>query len=198
MARINCDVDGVVADFVPHLFGTLRAKGFEPKPIGDPSWRTWDIFDVMDEEMRACAFDLLANHHWWRSMPVVPYAKEAIRALREAGHHVQWVTTAWDECFGWRDARRDWLGAHFDDPVQNIKKDLTVAACKGEIWADVFIDDKPSHILDWHAHHKAAGHRGILYKTRFNEDHHDDLEHIEWSPASVEMVIDWLAEKYYG
>jgi len=196
MARINVDCDGVVCDFVPGLFTKLREQGFDPKPVEDPSWRTWDIFKVMTDDMREASFTMMAEHQFWRELPVIDYAQEAIAALRQAGHHIQWVTTAWDPCFGWRDARRDWLDHHFADPKQDIRKDLTVTGAKNEIWADVFIDDKPDHIIGWHTHHPAPEHRGILYRTNFNHHHHEDLENLVWSPESVDSILGWLEEKY--
>lgn len=196
MAKINVDCDGVVADLIPYLWDCLAKEGLPPEPVSDPKWRTWDVLKLLTEEQQQFAFAWMGDHNWWRKLPVVPYAQEAISALRSAGHRIHWITTAWDDCFGWRDARRDWLHRNFDDPAQNLHKDLTVTGDKAETWADVFIDDKPSAIIDWHKHHPAPAHRGILYKTNFNHAHHDDLENIVWSPESVSMLLGWLEEKY--
>jgi 5'(3')-deoxyribonucleotidase len=196
LAQINCDVDGVVCGFVPGLFEKLQERGFAPKPIDDPVWGTWDIFERMSKEMRNASFAVLAEPDFWSDLPVVPYAQEAIRDLRAAGHHIQWVTTAWNSCFGWYDARRNWLDKNFASPDQNLSRDLTVTGSKGLIWADVYIDDKPAHIVEWHEHHSLPEHRAILYKTYFNVDSHGDLDHIEWSPESVANILDWLDSKY--
>jgi 5'(3')-deoxyribonucleotidase len=198
MARINVDCDGVVCDFIPGLFGALKAIGLDPGPIDHPNYRTWDVLKNVPEECSEPMFEMLKEHEFWEKLPVIDGAQEAILALREAGHHIHWVTSPWEKCFGWRDARHAWLNAHFDHPQQNLSKDLTVTGTKDFIWADVFIDDKADHIRGWHAHHPGLAHRAILYKTSFNVDHHDDLDHIEWSEDSVAMILAWLREKYHG
>ena len=192
MARINVDCDGVVCDFIPGLFAALKAKGFDPGPIDSPNYRTWDVLKSVPKECSKPMFAMLAKHKFWEDLPVIDGAQKAIAALRDSGHHIHWVTSPWESCFGWADARRYWLEENFKHPDQNTHKDLTVTGTKNFIWADVFIDDKADHIIGWHARHPGPEHRAILYKTTFNVDHHDDLDHIEWSDESVEKILAWL------
>jgi 5'(3')-deoxyribonucleotidase len=193
--KINMDVDGVVCGFVVGLFERLRTAGFDPEPYHHAKWRTWDIFKVMPEDMRTAAFAIMRSPSFWTQLPTVDYAQDAIAAFRSEGYKIRWVTTPWDKCFGWRDARRDWLDEKFGCADQDLHLDLICAGDKSDVWADVFVDDKPSHIIAWHKNHPAPRHRGILYRTNFNSHHHDDLENIIWSPESVEMILRWLAGK---
>ena len=96
MAKINCDVDGVVCDFVPALFERLRSEGFDPLPYTDPLWRTWNFFNRMPADMKAAAFAMMEKADFWRELPNVAFSQEAIRQFREAGHKVHWITTAWE------------------------------------------------------------------------------------------------------
>jgi 5'(3')-deoxyribonucleotidase len=195
--RINLDVDGVVCDFVPYLWERLAKAGFEVSHHSDPKWRTWNIFDVMDTPAREKAYSICNSENFWLDLPTVPYAAEAVNAFRDAGHSIRWVTTPWWGCRTWTAARFDWLDRNFKHPKQNLKMDFTTCGDKSEIWADVFIDDKAEAVIDWHKHHPAPKHRGILYKTNFNHGYHSraDLENIEWTPESVLSILEWLESK---
>ena len=196
MARINVDVDGTVCGFMPALMERLSQEGHETLGLDHPMWRTWDVFDEMSPEMKEDAFYILEDSVFWLMLPVIEYADTAIARLREAGHRIHWITSPWLKCHGWADARRDWLDRHFSHPDQHLAVDLTVTGDKSRVWADVFIDDKASSIIEWHRFHPAPKHRAILYRTTFNCAHHDDLENLVWTPESVDSILEWLEEKY--
>lgn len=196
MARINLDVDGVVADTTPGLFSSLKQAGFDPLPPDDPSWRTWYIMDRMTPDMRTEALKTFNEPSFWRNLPTVPGAKEAVQAFREAGHHIQWVTTPWEQCYGWREERRDWLKEQFEYPSQKLELDLTVGGSKAEIWADVYIDDKPEHVRGWTEKWGDKNHLGLLYRNNFNHECQKDYKTIVWSSTNIELVLTWLKERY--
>lgn len=192
MATINLDVDGVVCDLVGGLFSALRGEGFDPKPIDDPSWKHWFFFSDMPPEMRMVSFGIMSDHNFWRELKPTMGSLESVIRLYTAGHRVQWVTTAWEDCFGWRDARRDWLSQHFSlEGDIDIEKNLVVAKDKSVIGGDVFIDDNPSNVVGWK---RANMGRSLLYRSPFNRRYHDTLENIVWSHDTVSAILGLLCQ----
>ena len=177
-----CDVDGVVADMVPYLFELLRRDGFEIADISDPMWHRWNFFQDMSRDARESAYEIMADSAFWYDLPVVEGAKDGIATMREAGHHIQWVTTPWTSCIGWSDARREWLNHNFGCDQQDIARDLTITGNKSNIMADIFIDDKVSNVREWAARNDGLA---LLFKTNFNREAHEEMATVTWSHGQV-------------
>lgn len=155
MSKILLDVDGVVSDMVPTLFeemsGDLKVEDFPD----------WDIFSQMTKEQQDEAYKILEDPLFWTNLPLIDGAKKAVRLLKAAGHDIVWVTTPWDSCRGWGDARRFWIRENFGD-------DRVVATHdKEKEDGDVFIDDKPSNVKRWAAAHPDK--KAFIFDTPHNK-----------------------------
>lgn len=141
---ILCDVDGVLADFT----GALLEQCGTSLKASDVN--NWDLFSMMEPHCRAKAFKILKGYDFWRNLPVLPHAKEAIEDLRRQGK-VVFVTSPWAnatsgwQCKGWGYARAHWLKEHFNA----THADVIIAYSKGFVTGDILIDDRFKNIDEW-------------------------------------------------
>ncbi len=190
MSIINLDVDGVVCDFAPHMFDTLRKDGFDVDALPPEVYSVWDFFSPMPKDMKEHAFTLLADKDYWLSIGTVPGAKEGVEAIRAAGHRIHWITTSWPGCFGWADIRKTWLDANFHHPDQDLSKDLTIAGDKSFSDGDVFVDDKASSVRGWLDHFKYRKHEGVLFANSHNLPEQRDFKYVSsWEEGLTNLVI---------
>ena len=195
MAIVNLDVDGVVCGFSPHLFKTLELDGFDVASLPEEIYTVWDIFSLMPPDMKRHAFDLLSHHLWWEGIPVIEGAIEGVQSIRDAGHRIHWITSPWTACFGWANARSNWLDAHFDHPEQSLSKDLTVAGDKSFSDADVYVDDRPSNLRSWLAHFDGIKHQGVLYLNSHNAAEAAEFPYTSsWDNGLADLVIKLAGE----
>lgn len=189
---INLDVDGVVCDFAPFMFETLRKDGYDVDALDPEVYKVWDIFPMMPQDMRKHAFALCEDPNYWLKIPVISGAQESVAKLRAAGHRIHWITTSWGPCFGWADIRKSWLNKHFDCEEQNLSKDLTIAGDKSFSDADVFVDDKAASVRDWLSHFSGRKHTGILYTNSHNERDADEFPlKGTWDEGLADMIIEF-------
>jgi len=187
---INLDVDGVVCDFAPHMFETLKEiYGFDVDSLDPEIYKVWDIFPLMPDEMRKFAFkELMSNPFYWMSIPVVDGAVEGVNKLVEHGHRIHWITSPWASCFGWADARKKWLEKNFG--LKDGYKDLTITGDKSFSDADVFVDDKPSSVRDWLSHFSGRKHTGVLYGISHNEREQSEFEYVSnWKNGLADLIL---------
>ena len=97
------------------------------------------------------------------SLPPYPLARQGVRRLRELGE-VCCVTTPWESALGtnpwWRAESEAWLALHFGiDRVHH-------AIDKTGYEADVFVDDKSSHVRDWLS--AWPGRAAVFWRTPHN------------------------------
>jgi 5'(3')-deoxyribonucleotidase len=165
--RAVLDVDGVVANFIGHLLTTIRAE-ITPEDV-----TVWDVFGLLSPAKRRTAVEVLACPDFWRTQPVLPLALEAVAEI-ERHYDVYWATSPWLDCSEWDHVRRAWLKTHFDAPSERV----AVLSCKYLITADLFIDDRPSHVEDWKAWHPHTG-LGLLFDAPYNRD--SSLTRVAWA-----------------
>lgn len=67
-------------------------------------------------------------------------------ALRNAGHEIIVVTSAYESCRSWESVRREWLLRNFGIPCH----DVIVTSRKDLVHGDLLIDDKPAHVAAFH------------------------------------------------
>lgn len=88
-------------------------------------------------------------------------AVEAVAKLRELAD-VYVVTSPWDSSPTWMYERLHWVHRHFDIPrghvIQTGRKHL--------VRGDIFVDDKPSHVVEWQA--AWPGSLGVLFDMHHN------------------------------
>jgi hypothetical protein len=141
--KIALDCDGVLANFtagVLVLVEEVTGKRFEPADV--------TVFDFTKAlgltvaEGVAVKKAIGARRGFAMSLPPYPEARQGVRRLRELGE-VFCVTHPWESNPWWRAERDSWLALHFGIDVVHHDDD------KRGYEADVFVDDKSSHVRDW-------------------------------------------------
>ena len=105
------------------------------------------------------------------SLPPYPHARQGVRRLRELGE-VFCVTSPWDSNEWWRSERESWLALHFGIELVHHASD------KSTYEADVFVDDKSSHVRDWLT--AWPGRTAVFWRTP-----HNTSEAVPWGAHSI-------------
>ena len=154
--RVILDVDGVVADFVPHL---LQAIGYEG---GAETITDYDLRKFLTLAQQERMDQTLAQGEFWHTLPVIEGALEGIDEIREQRHEIIWATSPWVACPNWEGIRREWLYRHFDvDPSE-----IVFTFQKQLLTAEFFIDDSPEAVVAWQRAHSRG--RAVLYSAPHN------------------------------
>lgn len=174
------DVDGVLADFTS---GALRI-------IEEVTGRRYASADVTEfdfvkalglsaREGREVKAIIGSRQGFAMSLAPYPRAQEGVRRLRELGT-VFCVTTPWDSNPWWREEREAWLVIHFGiDRVHH-------AIDKREYDADVFVDDRSSHVREWREWTTARLNRvSVFWRTPHNTS--------ESVPVGAHSIASWEA-----
>lgn len=146
IALIDCD--GVLADFVGHILSYIESS-VTPDKI-----ENWNLFSHLPSKDRKRASAALNDHLFWRTLPVLDGAPEGVKAIRDKGYHVVVMTSPWNGCPHWHEARLSWL----QDQFQVSFSDVLVGHRKYMVDASFFLDDKPQNIEHYKRH---FGHRRI-------------------------------------
>ena len=169
---IALDCDGLLSDFTS---GALRVveevtgKRFIPADI--TAWDFTKVLGLPAEEAVAVKKAISAKRGFAASLAPYPQARQGVRRLRELGD-VFCVTSPWDSNQWWKSERESWLALHFGiDRVHH-------ASDKSTYEADVFVDDKPSHVRDWLA--AWPGRTAVFWRTP-----HNTSEFVPWGAHST-------------
>jgi 5'(3')-deoxyribonucleotidase len=174
---IALDCDGVLADFST---GMLRIV----EEVTGKCFTTADVtaFDFVKalgltaNEASAVKKIIGARRGFAASLVPYPAARQGVRRLRELGD-VFCVTSPWDSNPWWRSERESWLALHFGiDRVEH-------ASDKTGYEADVFVDDKSSHVRDWLA--AWPKRTAVFWRTPHNTD--------ESVPCGAHSISSWEA-----
>ena len=158
------DVDGVAADFVQRVLDVTGS------PLRPEDITQWDVLGMLSVEQREDAIEAMSSPTFWASLEVLDGAKRGVDHLVGLGHELVWVTSPWDSCPGWDVARRGWLREHFGE------HDVIITSAKHHVVGDVFIDDKPKHVVDWQKAHPDK--RAFLYDAPHNRG--TSLPRVTW------------------
>lgn len=145
MQRLNIalDVDGVLCDFVEGALRVVEEITGRKRVTSDVT--EFDFVKALGltvDEGRAVKKLIGSRQGFAAALVPYPGARQGVRRLRELGD-VFCVTTPWDSNAWWRDERTSWLALHFGiDRVHH-------AIDKAPFEADVFVDDKSSHVQAW-------------------------------------------------
>lgn len=148
------DCDGVLGDFTGHVL-RLTGATYKPEDI-----KKWDVFEYVGKHHEDF---LLQSPEFWRTLPVIPGAQDAIKQLKQSGE-VLIVTSPYYSCRGFFEARFEWLREHFGidpgDVIPTPKKYL--------IPGDALFDDKPDHVKEWAEEHPEG--TAYLFDQPYNRD----------------------------
>ncbi len=137
------DVDGVLANFVAGVLPVVEeVTGRRHRPEDVTAWDFTAALGLSSHEARAVKQVIGSRRGFAAALPPYPRARQGVRRLRDLGD-VICVTSPWDSNPWWRDEREAWLALHFGIDVVHHASD------KHPYEADVFVDDKSSHVRAW-------------------------------------------------
>jgi 5'(3')-deoxyribonucleotidase len=177
------DCDGVLADTMSSLMRELRVG----RTAADIT--NYDFLDQFEdwygEPARAKAEKIFDDPEFWRFVDVMPGAKEAVEALRKAGHEIVCVTTPWATCKNWDSARRTWLAEHFAIGYADV-------CCWGRkelVDGDTLIDDRPGAVLAFERRaqrRRRPRYASWLYDAPYNQEV-EFKRRVSWDPGRADI-----------
>lgn len=162
--RIALDADGVVRNFTAGALVVVEevtGKKFTPADV--TSLNFTKALGLSADESRAVMKTISSRRGFVTALPPYPQARQGVRRLRDLGD-VFCVTTPWDGPSGknpwWCDESEAWLALHVGIDVVHHADD------KAGYEADVFADDKASHVRAWLS--RWPGRTAVLWRTPHN------------------------------
>lgn len=174
---IILDCDGVLSSFVAGLLPVVEEVTGKRFTHADVT--KFDFVEALDltvAEGAAVKKVIGSRQGFAASLPPYPEARQGVRRLRELGD-VFCVTSPWDSNPWWRAERDSWLALHFGIDIVHH------AADKTSYEADVFVDDKSSHVHDWLS--AWPGRTAVFWRTPHNTP--------ESVPAGAHSTSSWEA-----
>ena len=154
---VAVDIDGVLADQVPHVLARARMeKRVEMHKEEVVEWRTM----VGDEPFDRLILRYLADPNFVKSMPSISGAAEAIRDL----HKDAIIKIATSRPESSMEATIEWVREKLGWTPEITN---TILAGKSNVDADVLIDDRDQNVLDFVTR---AGRKGVLMHQPWNRD----------------------------
>lgn len=149
------DVDEVLGDFqTPAMKVIEDVTGIR---VDLHNLGHWDIFSVIPTpEEEAEVWKRISEPGFATKIEVLPGAQDFIKELRKMSHVV--ILTA--PCYyspTWVSERSQWLIDHFGFHLD----DMHYTNSKFRVQGDLFLDDRPHHILNWQKRHPNG--QGLLW-----------------------------------
>ena len=170
--QIALDCDGVLSDFSAgalRVVAEVTGKRFSLADI--TAWDFTSTLGLSASEASAVKKAIGAKRGFAASLAPYPEARQGVRRLRELGE-VLCVTSPWDSNVWWRSERESWLALHFG--IEHVHH----ASDKSTYEADVFVDDKSSHVRDWLS--AWPGRTAVFWRTP-----HNTSESVPWGAHSI-------------
>lgn len=161
---IVLDADGVLRNFTAGALVVIEeVTGKRFSPVDVTAFNFTKALGLTEDDARKVMTAITERRGFVTALPAYPQARQGVRRLRELGD-VICVTTPWETPFGknpwWRDESEAWLALHFGiDRVEH-------AHDKTKYEADLFVDDKSSHVRDWLA--AWPGRTAVFWRTPHN------------------------------
>lgn len=193
MIEIVMDADGVFVDFIG---GVLReTKILTGRNVERSRLTNWDIFKDLEAITGHKGLEGLLLEHvdapgFCSALEPCAGADDALAWLLEqdakGAIHLTIATTPWQGCPTWAHERTRWFarrGLHYSRVMH--------AVVKRQVYADVFIDDKPEHVREWSARH----HNGLAFLWPCSHNVHEtSLTRLrDWE--QMEEVVEGLIER---
>lgn len=138
---VLCDMDAVVADWGARYDALLDAHGDAAALIPRTAQQVgWELTDGRTEAEKQVIRQVMTDPDFYQYIPVIPGAVDAIRALRERGHEVFFVTAPYLTNPTCASAKLAWVAEHFGG---EMAKRTIITIDKTTVRGDVLIDDKP-------------------------------------------------------
>ena len=169
--NIIVDCDGVLSNFVSgalRVVEDITGRKYTPEDIRE--FNFCKALGLSPEETQAVMQTIGSRRGFAASLPPYPLARQGVRRLRELGH-VFCVTSPWASPW-WRSERESWLALHFGIDRVHHNADKTGYE------ADVFVDDKSSHVRDWLS--AWPERTAVLWRTP-----HNTSEAVPWGAHSI-------------
>jgi hypothetical protein len=157
---IALDVDGLLANFTAGALRVVEEVTGKRFSLADvTAFDFTKALGLTAAEASAVKKVIGSRRGFAMSLPPYPEARQGVRRLRELGE-VFCVTSPWDSNAWWRAERDSWLALHFGIDVVHHAVD------KIGYEADVFVDDKSSHVRDWLS--AWPGRTAVFWRTPHN------------------------------
>jgi hypothetical protein len=174
--KFALDADGFLRNFTAGaLIVVEEVTGKKFTPVDVTAFNFTKALGLSENESRAVMKAISARKGFVTSLPPYPEARQGVRRLRELGD-VFCVTTPWDGPSGknpwWCDESESWLAMHVGIDVVHHADD------KSGYEADVFVDDKSSHVRDWLS--AWPGRTAVFWRTP-----HNTSEAVPWGAHST-------------
>lgn len=138
------DVDSVLSDFFGFTLGVLKDVFGKVYTPGDFS--SWQFMDELPDDEKAHLYRDLNSRNIQHEFRPIAGAQIAISSLRHRGFRVVAVTTRFKTSKTWAYDRDSWLKELYGF---NTEDDVVYTGAKELVRGDVFVDDKPEHIVNW-------------------------------------------------
>lgn len=184
--RVVMDADGVFVDFVGGVM--QEAWILTGRHFVREQFPNWDIFAVFEKEvpgLKKKLHERIARPGFCAQLSPTPGAEAALAKLvsLEAGGLIELLiaTSPWDESPTWVYERAKWFRHRGVD-----RNKILHTHVKGPIRADIFVDDKPSHITAWEAENMAGD--AYAWATPHNAyDREVSHAHLDWLSSWDEL-----------
>ena len=144
--RLLTDADGVLVDFnggALDVYARLTGNYVDPQSLTE--WEFTSSLKFDNEGMRDLFWRHLNEEGFCKNLKPLPGAVEAIKKLRDMQVDVHVVTSPMKTCPTWTHEREFWIAKHLNLPRTRIHHSAFKAVYSG----DLFIDDKPEHVMEW-------------------------------------------------
>jgi 5'-nucleotidase len=167
--RILIDMDGVLADFLSGFKQAWVDRGLPP--YFDTNLEQWDLNHYVPVHHRELVDVLMQQQGFFRGLPVMPGAVDAMLGMLQAGH-VLWVcSTPVAESAYCEGEKKAWLREHYGE---TLARRTVFTHDKTLVKGDILIDDKPKivgeHTPEW---------EHVLYAQSYNSSV-PDRRRITW------------------
>lgn len=164
---IVVDVDDVVADFVPEWLKQHNLKFGSNHTLDDIKTWYWLADLGYDAEKEQESLNLFDNRRFYPNVKPIVGALEGVKALRDAGHMVLFVTASTPGSAGEKYKWLQWWG-FLDKEVQSLDYYFE-AHNKLAITADLIIDDRDKNVNSY----VNNGRMGIIFDRNWNRHLND-------------------------
>lgn len=167
--KLLLDMDGVMADFMGHIYETVRIE----------TGRSYCHADTKDYWFNDCPdkalfLDIMNREGTYRHLGVISGAREAINRLRGL-YDVQVVTAPPKTSKTAEDEKREWLAEHFDS---DFAEEAIVTRDKHLVIGRILLEDNP--FID-----RNANWRPVMFDQAWNREATDLPRMYGWHDLSV-------------